>query len=130
MKRAIMVFLLLTGFIATSKAQKQTTPQEKNFRICFVNGQYVVCDPNAPITAAGTIQEPQRELPPAPPVHKGNGIAKKSHVMLSYDDPNAPYKGENSAVNDGVKKNEERNINYLDGAVKLPPSDGGLSNRR
>jgi hypothetical protein len=130
MKRILFASLLMTGVITTATAQNRSTDANKNFRICFVGGQYVVCDANAPLTSAGTIQEPEKEMPATPAVHVGTGIARKSHVGVSYDDPNAPYKGENSAVNDGVKRNDERNINYQNNAVRLPANDGGLSNRR
>lgn len=132
MKRILLVSLLLTGFIYTAEAQKRSSNADQNFRICFVGGQYVACDADAPITSAGTMYEVQtaEEMPPAPTVHVGKGSARKSRMQVAYDDPNAPYQGVDSQVNDGVEKNKERNKNYLDNSAQVPPNDGGLSNKR
>jgi len=132
MKRFLFLSLLLTGLIYNAEAQKKSSSANQNFRICFVGGQYVACDANAPITSAGAIYETSQaeEMPATPPVHLGKGIARKSRIMVAYDDPNAPYQGEESAVNDGVDKNKERNINYQNNAANVPPNDGGLSNKK
>lgn len=56
---------------------------------------------------------------------------KKTNISVVYEDtkmgedPAAAYKGENSMINDGVKKNERRNINYHNNGVVLPAIDGG-----
>lgn len=112
-----------------SRSSKKKSADDQNFRICFIGGQYVACDADAPITMAGTVYEEKsaENLPPA--VRHGKGTARKSHMTVAYDDPTAPYKGAESAVNDGVEKNKERNINYLDNSTTLPPNDGGLSNK-
>jgi hypothetical protein len=52
-----------------------------------------------------------------------------SRIRVTYDDMNDPYQGKPSMQNDGVQKNIQRNINYLDAANPLPPNDGGNSSR-
>jgi hypothetical protein len=54
---------------------------------------------------------------------------RNPRIRVTIDDPTAAYQGKESMINDGVQLNKERNINYLDTSVELPPSDGGLSNR-
>ncbi len=131
MKRFFLLTLFVTGFTYTSEAQNKKSDADQNFRICFVNGQYIACDADAPLTSAGTMYEAQpQEIPAPPPVYIGKGTARKSRMQVSFDDPNAPYQGVNSQVNDGVEKNKDRNVNYLDTSTPIPPSDGGLSNRR
>lgn len=131
MKRFFLLSLFLTGLAYKSEAQNKKSNADQNFRICFVNGQYVACDADAPLTSAGTVYESQPEETPATPqVHIGKGSARKSRIQVAFDDPNAPYLGVNSQVNDGVDRNKERNINYMDSSAPIPPSDGGLSNRR
>ncbi len=39
-------------------------------------------------------------------------------------EPPSPYHGDNTPINDGVKKNKQRNLNYNSGQP-LPPSNGG-----
>ena len=130
MKRMFILSLFFTGLIYKAEAQNKKSSADQNFRICFVNGQYIACDADAPITSAGTIVEPVEELPPTPPVYLGTGTARKSRMQVAYDDPNAPYQGVDSQVNDGTNKNKKRNINYLDNSAQIPPNDGGLSNKR
>lgn len=129
MNRIILMALVFTGLSYSADAQKRKSDADQNFRICFVGGQYVSCDASAPLTAAGAIYEAP-EVPAAPAVRNIKGTARKSRMAVAYDDPSAPYQGVNSQVNDGVDKNKERNINYQDNSQPLPPSDGGLSNRR
>ena len=128
MKRMFILSLFLTGSIYTAEAQSNKSNSDQNFRICFVNGQYIACDASAPITSAGTIEVP-KEAPPTPPVHLGKGTSRKSRIQVAYDDPNAPYQGVNSQVNDGVDKNNDRNIRYQNNSAQIPPNDGGLSNK-
>lgn len=131
MKRFFILTLLLTGAAYASEAQNKKSDADQNFRICFVNGQYIACGTDAPLTAAGTVYEAEpQKMPDTPPVHVGKGSARKSHMQVAYDDPNAPYQGVDSQVNDGVDRNKERNINYMNNSAPIPPNDGGLSNKR
>jgi len=47
----------------------------------------------------------------------------RTHRVTQTEAP-SPYKGQNSPVNDGVRKNQQRNLNYNSGQP-LPPSNGG-----
>ena len=46
-------------------------------------------------------------------------------IRVTYDEPGAAYEGKESMINDGVRKNKQRNINTNNGAYDLPPNDGG-----
>ncbi|HXS38464.1 MAG TPA: hypothetical protein VN721_17305 [Flavipsychrobacter sp.] len=52
---------------------------------------------------------------------------QKHNIKVAEDAPDAPYKGEHSRQNDGVKKNIARNINYQNNGQQLPPNDGNNS---
>lgn len=129
MKSILFVFVF---FLATGNANAQSkSKNDQNFRICFVNNTYVACDENAPVSSdmnnyADYTPPPP---PPPPPVFVGRGANRASRMTLAYDDPNAAYKGEESMINDGVEQNKERNINYLDQNVTLPPNTGNNSRK-
>lgn len=53
--------------------------------------------------------------------HKNN-----PRLKADYDMPGDVYEGKEVLSNDGVAKNRERNINYLDFSVRRVPNDGGL----
>lgn len=48
----------------------------------------------------------------------------RRHNIVVNDDMNNPYQGEPSRQNDGVKKNEQRNINAYQTSMVLPGNDG------
>jgi len=56
------------------------------------------------------------------PHHKSSYT--RHNIKVNNDAMDNPYHGKNSRQNDGVKKNDHRNMNYNSGQP-LPPSDGG-----
>lgn len=48
----------------------------------------------------------------------------RRHNIIVNDDMNNPYQGEPSKQNDGVRKNEQRNINAYQTSMVLPGNDG------
>lgn len=50
---------------------------------------------------------------------------KQGNIIATYDMPGDDYRGEEVLSHDGVAKNKERNINYLDFSVSKVPIDGG-----
>lgn len=52
-----------------------------------------------------------------------HGSYTHHNIKVQNDAMDNPYHGKNSRQNDGVKKNEHRNMNYNSGQP-LPPSDG------
>ncbi|MGN6569074.1 MAG: hypothetical protein ACTHJ0_14025 [Flavipsychrobacter sp.] len=48
----------------------------------------------------------------------------RRHNIIVNDDMNNPYQGEPSRQNDGVKKNEQRNLNAYQTGIVLPGNDG------
>jgi hypothetical protein len=51
----------------------------------------------------------------------------KHNIKVSENDARAPYEGKHSMENDGVKKNETRNLNYQNNSTTLPPVNGSNS---
>jgi hypothetical protein len=131
------IFLILTTVsIATSSTYAQTSGNAQNYRICRVDGKYRACDNNMPLIVTTT--EPREET------EKKNISLRKldtyteaktqlvlasakrnERIKISYiDDHNSGYEGKETMLNDGVGKNKERNVNYLNASVDLPRVDG------
>ncbi|MDR3678987.1 MAG: hypothetical protein P4L41_03400 [Flavipsychrobacter sp.] len=64
-------------------------------------------------------------------VHKGNAHMRSKHNIKVGDandnDYHRAYEGKSSRSNDGVKKNEQRNLNYQNQNANLAPSNGNNS---
>lgn len=127
----LIIGLAFTAFVA-SEANAQQSKFDKNYPICYSGNSYKTC-------SAAAMEQSQKTYvtPPLPDEHVTIGIPEPAHISkyphnrmkVSYDDGNAPYRGEEAAANDGVKANILRNKNYLDQSVTLPANDGGLSNK-
>lgn len=141
---AIMVLAIgTTSADAQTKGKSAKSVNAKNYPICLVGEEYKVCPvhTNAQLGRSEIVNNPEASLRMMDTsVYLGYtntpsyGIMVPSNrrnprIRVTIDDPNAPYQGKESMINDGVQKNKVRNINYLDSSVQLPPSDGGLSNR-
>lgn len=50
---------------------------------------------------------------------------QRGNMRVTYDEPGDDYRGKDVQSHDGVDKNVERNINYLDNAASKVPNDGG-----
>ena len=136
--KKILLALAVLGLINTG-ANAQKSKFDKNYKVCMADGKYRTCNPEAPAATTKhvvTTNEPQkvaslRKLDTY--VHMGyipsntTSRMKNPRILVSYDDPQAPYLGQESRVNDGVQKNIDRNINYLDYSTDLPPNDGSGS---
>ncbi|MBA3829624.1 MAG: hypothetical protein H0X33_11855 [Taibaiella sp.] len=57
-------------------------------------------------------------------VNAYSGYYTRHHIRFSNDDMDNPYEGKPSRQNDGVKKNEYRNLNTNQTNMKLPANDG------
>jgi len=51
----------------------------------------------------------------------------KHNISVTDNDDRKAYEGKTSKQNDGVKKNEQRNLNYQNNGANLPPSNGSNS---
>ena len=130
-----------TTCVAT--AQKKSV-NAKNYHICLIDSKYQVC-PKSKTSELGrtavTINPEESLRMMDTHVYMGysspfpgfSGMVpsnrRNPRIRVTIDDPNAPYQGKESMINDGVQKNKVRNVNYLDTSVELPPSDGGTTNR-
>jgi hypothetical protein len=139
--KKILLALAMIGVIhfnADAQAKKKSV-YAKNYHICLTDSKYKVCKSsvakkNNTIGRKLAVNNPEPSLAMMDTyVHLGYapGYSNKHNprIRVAIDDPNAPYQGKESMQNDGVQKNKERNINYLDNSVVLPPNDGGVSDR-
>ena len=135
MKKILMAVAAL-GFVAFGANAQTGSKYNKNFNVCMTNNSYQICETPKTEEQGRTVEveDPSPELRMMDTyVHFGyaaeEGVRPGSRIRVTYDDPNAPYQGEESQANDGVEENIQRNINYLDQSVVLPANDGGNSNR-
>jgi hypothetical protein len=127
----------------------KTTKKGQNYKVCKYNSGYATCGTEkksttmlapytpAPVTTDETVSAPAAPVTQAaatPPttytyydVMVNYFDRPKHHVIIYSDSMNAPYKGEDSRQNDGVAKNEYRNLNYQLATAELPPSSGSFT---
>jgi hypothetical protein len=135
----VLIALALVGMTYTSADAQNSANSKfaKNFSICLIGDQYQPCDPVVTKSDIGwTTTQETTEASLAirsTEVHMGQstgGNARfRSAIRVTYDDPNAPYLGEESMVNDGVQKNKIRNINTNNPGYDLPANTGGSLTR-
>jgi len=129
----LLLALALTGLTYTSAEAQNSANSKfaKNYSVCMVGDKYQVCDASSAMnqnvgrtTETATTFGMQNTY-----VHMGYGTSGnaryRGRIRVTYDEPGAPYKGKESMVNDGVRKNKMRNLNTNNGAYDLPPNDGG-----
>ena len=136
MKNLLLTLAMFGLTYTAAEAQSSANSKfAKNYRVCLVGDKYQVCNENTPIaTNLGRTTETATSFGMQNTyVHMGystGGNARyRSRIRVTYDEPGAAYEGKESMINDGVRKNEQRNLNTNNGAYDLPPNDGGLSNR-
>ena len=140
--KKILLALTILSTISFTQADAQKSKFDKNYPVCRKgNGYGVCCQNQSPVSNMPTVTRSSDETLVSQSlrrqdtyVHMGYSRRLYSNrhnprILVSVDDPAAPYKGEDSRVNDGVHANIERNINYLDNTIILPPNDGGISDR-
>ena len=133
MKKVLMALTVLGTMHFSAEAQTNSK-YNQNYKMCNNAHGYYVCGEEAPKVAGTKVTKegPDASLRMMDTyVHlgysrsEGQSNKRNPRIRVSYDDPTAPYKGQESMINDGVKKNINRNINYLDNSVQLPAVDGG-----
>ena len=134
MKNTILALALVGLTFTGAQAQNSANSKfAKNFSICLIGSQYQPCDPTVTksdigwteiTTDQGTFAIRSTEI------HMGQSTRSnarfRSGIRVTYDDPNAPYLGEESMVNDGVQKNKVRNINTYNAGYDLPANTGRI----
>jgi hypothetical protein len=135
--KQVLIGLLIAGILPLSaNAQnKGKSNYNKNYPVCIKGNQYAVCDNMDKATEQVgrdvKVTSDDRTLHLFDTyVHMGyRPMASAStknnpRLRVSYEDPNGAYEGKETSINDGVKKNIQRNLNYLDASMTLPPNDG------
>ncbi len=153
MKHSILMLAVFGMTYVSANAQNGEAKKSEydiNYKVCRINGQYTTCSDNTPNVVNTPSYERKveaqkakahaktldglrrfdsytRVLPLQPVVvTAAKPIAK---IDQRFEGTSAAYHGNPTPENDGQKKNKERNINYLNTSVDLPPSDGGQASR-
>ena len=124
------------GVIPESRGRSK---YDVNYKVCKIDEQYRICNPDAPL-----IQKTnnRNQVADVRSVNTGDaaslsmnqggvfmGYTSKKHSAIKVqDEDNLSDKLDKEA--DGKEKASYRNMNYNNGSVSLPPSDGGLSDRK
>lgn len=139
--KQVLLMLAIAGATYTSANAQSGSAYDVNYNVCRTNGKYHVCSNNSPQIIDGKEKANDNEKQvekslsrlnsytyvKGTPRQQGESYKKNPRFIVTYNDPQAPYEGKESLVNDGVEKNKNRNINYLDNSVDLPPVDGGIA---
>ena len=125
--------------VCGANAQKKSV-FAKNYKICLIDSKYQVCpkSESSELGRSSLVVNPEGALRMmdtsvylgySSPLPGFSGRVpsnrRNPRIRVTIDDPQAPYEGKESMINDGVEINKVRNINYLDSSVELPPVDGG-----
>ena len=131
MKKLLLLLAAAAFTSEASLAQNSANSKfAKNYRVCLIGDKYQVCDNSEPIaTNLGRTTETSEVFGMQNTyVHMGYGTGNarfRGRIRVTYDEPGAAYEGKESMINDGLRKNKQRNINTNNGAYDLPPNDGG-----
>lgn len=141
MKLKIAMLAIAGLAFMQSDANAQSSKYDINYPICKADGKYTVCAPGeamykqelssgkeAAAPAPKKVTKPVCEVTEV--VFVSSSYKNNPRLRASFDRPGDVYEGKEVLSNDGVEKNIERNINYLDFSVNRPPNDGGLSTRK
>ncbi len=149
MKQSILMLTVIGMMHFSADAQNNEAKKSDydiNYKVCRVDDKYRVCNNNTPNIVytkpyirkinkeyAKTIDGLRRydqyvEVRPLPVVEV---ISKRRPIAYNqeFDGTSAAYHGNPTPENDGLAKNKERNINYLNSAVDLPSIDGKYASR-
>lgn len=133
MKTALLV--ALAAILAPSLFAQEKSRYDINYHICMNDGKYTPCSAREALGQKRDFQDVRFQLQngvqaaPVKSLAHSSVLPSRGRIRIHYEDPNAPYKGEENMQNDGVEKTAARNINYLDASVQLPPNDGGVTTR-
>jgi len=134
--KQILLALLIAGALPLGANAQTNSKFAQNYKVCINGDKYAVCNEeektSEKVGRDVKVTNDDRRLRMFDTyVHMGYSPAtaysnkNNPRIKVSYEDPNGAYEGKETSINDGVQKNIERNINYLDGSVQLPPNDGG-----
>jgi hypothetical protein len=137
--KKILLALTMIGMIhysAEAKPNSKKHNYNENYQVCKLDNAYTICgetptpatmtpasvgaNTNILPTATENVQSAQTNQ--ASPSYTGN--YQQHNIAVFYDDPRNPYEGLPSRQDDGPGKNEERNLNFNQTSVTLPPVNG------
>lgn len=133
MKNSLLALIVIGMTCFSANAQDQ--PKSKydiNYKVCLIGDKYKTCDESTPAFAPNNEKAIKKQVAELRKLDehvyvKSNTQSAKRNPRFTVSYEEGAYKGEASAINDGVTKNKERNLNYNNTAVDLPPSDGNNS---
>ncbi len=153
MKQSMVMLAVIGMMHFSANAQNKEIKKSEfdiNYKVCRINGKYTTCSDNTPtvVNTPSYIRKVEMQKAKAyaktldglrrydtytrvQPLQPVTVVAPKPIVKIDqrYEGTSAAYHGNPTPENDGIAKNKERNINYLNTSTYLPANDGGLASR-
>jgi hypothetical protein len=153
MKQSMVMLAVIGMMHFSANAQNKEIKKSEfdiNYKVCRINGKYTTCSDNTPtvVNTLSYIRKVEMQKAKAysktldglrrydtytrvQPLQPVTVVAPKPIVKIDqrYEGTSAAYHGNPTPENDGIAKNKERNINYLNTSTYLPANDGGLASR-
>jgi hypothetical protein len=138
--KKILMSLAIFGCMNFSAHAQQKSKFDENYPVCKNNGGYAICTQQQKAKQLKALQtKATADVAPLPETNQVvfvrcqsavdepsvtyNGPYRRHNIIVDEDMDN-PYKGKPSRQNDGVQKNEERNLNVNQTSIDLPPNNG------
>ncbi|MBS1782842.1 MAG: hypothetical protein JSS78_07235 [Bacteroidetes bacterium] len=126
--KKISLTIALSGLCVGMVSAHHNDKFAENYPVCLRGNTYQICnEQKAQLPQSGYVKHTDGTFGmKIEHLVLGSGNVRYHHnIRVICDQPGAAYKGIESKINDGIRKDEMRNLNTDNGAYVLPPSDGG-----
>lgn len=133
MKKILIALTIIGTIHYSANAQTHKSNFAQNYQVCKANDAYTICGeaPSATNSTPGgapenvnVLQNTCAQSVQMNQVNSYEGYYQRHNIRVSYDDPRNPYEGLPSIQDDGPAKNDQRNLNYNQTSITLPPVNG------
>jgi len=132
MKKILIALTIIGTIHYSANAQTHKHNFAQNYQVCRASDAYTICGetPTATNSTPGGAAENTNVLNTSEQsmqmnqINSYEGYYQRHHIVVSYDDPRNPYEGLPSIQDDGPAKNDQRNLNYNQTSIILPPVNG------
>lgn len=138
MKKILIALTVIGTIHYSANAQTHKSKFAQNYQVCKASDSYTICGetpsttnstPGGEQMSATVLQNMEAQPADAQSmqmnqVNSYEGYYQRHNIQVSYDDPRNPYEGLPSIQDDGPAKNNQRNLNYNQTSIILPPVNG------
>lgn len=139
MKQILMALAVVAFLHNSAEAQAKKSKYDVNYKVCKSDNGYATCGREGHVRYMTNNTMPADQtteiiLVPVAVADDNNldmnvvnsyeGYYRRHNIVVGEDEMNAPYQGLPSQQYDGPDRNAQRNLNYNQTSIELPPSDG------